>query len=221
MQADWYFDFVSPFSYLQWPQVRALHENGRVQITPRPFLFGALLDHLGSIGPAELPAKRRFTYRMASWQGQQLGRPLRFPPTHPFNPMPALRLCVAAGSGFDTIDAIFDWIWRDGHGADTVDALLPLAERLGVRDAATALASAEVKQTLRDHYDRAIAAQVFGVPSLVAGGEVFWGNDATPMFLAWLDNPQLFASPEMQRIDALPIGIQRAAIAARAAAKAP
>ncbi|MDB5969710.1 MAG: 2-hydroxychromene-2-carboxylate isomerase [Hydrocarboniphaga sp.] len=213
MQADWFFDFVSPFSYLQWPQIRAL--KGRVDISPRPILFGALLDHLGTVGPAEMPAKRRFTYRMALWQAQQAGRTLRFPPTHPFNPVPALRLCIAAGTTPEAITAIFDWIWLEGRVADSVEALLPLADKLGIADVAAALSAAPVKQSLRDNYDLAVARRVFGVPSIVVGDEVFWGNDATPLFMAWLKDPGVLQTEEMQRVVALPITAQRAAIGTR------
>jgi len=213
MQADWFFDFVSPFSYLQWPQIRAL--QGRVEVTPRPILFGALLDHLGTVGPAEMPAKRRFTYRMALWQAQQAGRTLRFPPTHPFNPVPALRLCIAAGNTPEAISAIFDWIWLDGRAADSVEALQPLAARLGISDIAAAVSAAPVKQALRDNYDLAISKQVFGVPGLTVGDEVFWGNDSTPMLMAWLDDPAVLQTPEMLRVIGLPITAQRAAAAPR------
>ena len=51
---------------------------------------------------------------------------------------------------------------------------------------------------------------MFGVPSIVAAGEVFWGNDATAMFEAWLEDPALFGGEEMRRVKALPEGVQRA-----------
>jgi hypothetical protein len=41
---------------------------------------------------------------------------LRFPPAHPFNPLAALRLCIAAGSDARATEAIFEWIWGQGRG---------------------------------------------------------------------------------------------------------
>ncbi len=208
MQTDWYFDFISPFSYLQWPQIRALQAS--ITIDPRPVLFGAILDHHGGIGPAEQPAKRRFTYRMAMWQAQQAGLPMRFPPTHPFNPILALRLCLAAGNTPQAITAIFDWIWGQGRAVDSPGAIAPLAMSLGIEDLA-ALSADAVKKALRENFDRAIAAQVFGVPSLVANTEVFWGNDATPLFRAWLQDRALFDNAEMRRAESIPNSAPRAA----------
>ena len=57
--------------------------------------------------------------------------------------------------------------------------------------------------------DEAIAAGVFGVPSFVADGNLFWGDDATNMFLNYLRDPLLFEDSEMLRISSLPMGITR------------
>ena len=55
----------------------------------------------------------------------------------------------------------------------------------------------------------ALAAGVFGVPTIVASGEIFWGQDATDMFLDWLKEPQRFAKGEFARIQELPFGAHR------------
>jgi len=94
LNAHWYFDFISPFSYLQLRKVREWHT--RLAITPVPIAFGAVLKAHGQLGPAEIPGKREFTYRFVQWQAEHAGTALRFPPAHPFNPLSALRLCIAA-----------------------------------------------------------------------------------------------------------------------------
>jgi 2-hydroxychromene-2-carboxylate isomerase len=88
--AEWYFDFVSPFSYLQCEQLPALEKKLRIHY--RPVLFAGLLKVHGHKGPAEIPAKRRFTYRYPSGEARALGVPFKFPAVHPFNPLPLLRL---------------------------------------------------------------------------------------------------------------------------------
>lgn len=205
---DWYFDFISPFAYLQWPKVQALMETHAV--TPRPILFAGLLDRLQHKGPAEIPAKRRFTYRHVLWRARQAGRPLVFPPAHPFNPLPALRLCVAAGATPAAIDAIFDWLWARGRAADSAEAIAPLAASLGIADPAAALSAPEVKAALRAHFEAAVAAEVFGVPTLAVDGELFWGDDAFDFALAAIADPGLLRSEAFARLDALPVGASRA-----------
>lgn len=204
---EWYFDFISPFACLQWPRIRELAAQRHVQL--RPILFAGLLDRHGHKGPAEIPAKRCFTYRQVWWRAQQYGRTLRFPPAHPFNPLAALRLAIAAGSTPDAIDAIFDWIWRDGRAGDSAAALAEVGSTLGIDDVAAAIAQPAVKATLKDNFDAAVEAGVFGVPTLAIAGQLFWGDDATEFALAALDDPALLDDPELQRLDALPMAASR------------
>jgi len=208
MTAHWYFDFISPFSYLQLAQIRAWRE--RLEITPMPIAFGAVLAHNGNLGPAEIPGRREFTYRFVQWQAETAGIPLRFPPTHPFNPLAALRLCIAAGASWESIEAIFNHLWRDGRcGADAAE-LAEVGRALGVDNVGSAINSAEVKSRLRANTDAAIATGVFGVPTLHIGDEIFWGNDASPMIEDWLAHPDRFKSEEYRRIANLPVGVKRA-----------
>ncbi|HBZ45901.1 MAG TPA: 2-hydroxychromene-2-carboxylate isomerase, partial [Stenotrophomonas sp.] len=179
------------------------------RITPVPIALGAVLHHLGNLGPAEIPAKRRFTYRQVLWQAHQQGVPLRFPPGHPFNPLAALRLCLAADATPASVDILFNWIWRDGRAADTPQALALPAAMLDVGDVVAAVSAPSVKEQLRQNTEAAIAAGVFGVPTLSIDGELFWGNESHALMAAVLADPGLLQQPEWQRIDTLPVAVER------------
>ena len=207
MQADWYFDFISPYSYLQLPNVRRWRE--RIEITPIPIAFGAVLKHHGTLGPAEVPGKREFMYRFIAWQAEHDGIALRFPPAHPFNPLTALRLCIAAGSTWDSVETIFAHIWREGNSAVTAADLNDVAESLGIDNVENATNAATVKTQLRTNTDGALAVGVYGVPTLRIDGEMFWGNDASAMVDQYLDDPTRFETEEFRRIAALPSGVER------------
>jgi 2-hydroxychromene-2-carboxylate isomerase len=206
-KALWYFDFVSPFCYLQLKQIERLRVV--LPITPVPILLGAVLSHHGNIGPAEIPGKRLHTYRMVQWQAKRSGIALRFPPAHPFNPISALRLSIALDNRWEAIRAIFEHLWRDGKTGDSTSTLAEVAARFDCTDIATAIDAASVKAALRTNTETAIAAGVFGVPTMAIGDTLFWGNDATAMLEDFLINPQLFDSEEMRRIETLPVGIER------------
>ena len=201
----WYFDVISPFAYLQWPRVKALALARDVELAP--VLLAAILSARGQKGPAEIAGKREFTYRHVLWRARQMDVPLRFPPAHPFNPVAALRLCITADSRVDAIDSVFDWIWTQGRAGDSVEALAPLLQRLGI-DADT-LASDAVKEALHSSTDSALHAGVFGVPTLQVGEALFWGNDAHDFALAVLDDPTLLDEGEMRRIASLPVAASR------------
>ncbi|WP_028916637.1 DsbA family protein [Pseudoxanthomonas sp. J35] len=206
-QADWYFDFVSPFSYLHWRKMRPLVNAGRVR--PVPIVFGAVLAALGQRSPAEIPKKRDFIYRQALWQARREGVPMRFPPQHPFNPLPALRLCVAAGTTMAAIDALFDAVWCDGRMLDAAEALAGIAASLGIDDAAAAIADPAVKDRLRANTDQALAAGVFGVPTLAVDGDLFRGNESHDLMLAVLDDPGLLERGPLAGVGLIPVGIER------------
>jgi len=201
----WYFDFVSPYSYIAF---KRLHELPRdVEVKLKPVLFAALLNHFGQKGPAELPTKRRFAYRWCTWWAQSLGIPFRFPAAHPFNPLHHLRLAIAAGATPQNVGRIFDALWTTGAEASNPGAFKALALALGVDDAR--LAATEVKDALRKNTEDAIARGVFGVPTYEVEGELFWGADSIGFLNAFLADPAVLNNEEMRRADGLPVGAAR------------
>jgi 2-hydroxychromene-2-carboxylate isomerase len=205
--ADWYFDFVSPFSYLQCEQLPALET--RLRIHYRPVLFAGLLKAYGHKGPAEIPAKRRFTYRFLVWQARKLGVPFKFPAVHPFNPLPLLRLAIAADCDPEAVRRIFRFVWRDGRMGDLPIEWAELMAQLQLPDADARIASPDVKDALRRNTDEALARGVFGVPTLAIGDELFWGVDATEMAADYIAAGYRYSDPEMERVANLPIGAER------------
>ena len=166
-----------------------------------------LLDHLENIGPAEIAPKRAWTFRWCTWWASHLGIPFRMPAAHPFNPLPYLRLSIAAGTSFDAVSKIFDAIWTTGVDPADEHAFAELARSLNVEPAR--LADREVKDALRTQTEQAIALGVFGVPSLIIGQELFWGADAMDFVDAWLADPGIVMTPEMLRATTVPVGISR------------
>lgn len=205
--ADWYFDFISPFAYLQSERLAAL--TPRLSIRCKPVLFAGLLAAHGHKGPAEIPGKRAFTYRFVVWQAKRLGIPLKFPHEHPFNPLALLRLAIACDSDFAAVQRIFRFVWRDGRLPDLPIEWAELAHDLGVPDAELRIARPEVKDELRRNTDEAIARGVFGVPTLAIGEALFWGADATEMAQEYVAAGCRFTDPEYARVATLPEGVQR------------
>jgi 2-hydroxychromene-2-carboxylate isomerase len=205
--ADWYFDFVSPFSYLQCEQLPALET--KINIRYRPILFAALLNANGTKGPAEIAAKRTFTYRFVVWQAKQLGIPLKFPPAHPFDPLSLLRLAIAADCRPEVIRKIFRFVWRDGRLGDLPIEWAELMAQLDLPDADSHARSTECKEALRRATEEALERGIFGVPTLAIGNELFWGSDATAMAADYVAQGCRYSDPDMARVANLPIGAAR------------
>jgi 2-hydroxychromene-2-carboxylate isomerase len=203
----WYFDYVSPFAYLQ---SAALDRFERLaEIEPKPVLFAALLNHCGQKGPAEIPSKKVHTFRQVVWLADRHRIPLKLPAAHPFNPLPLLRLSIALGSDADVVRSLFRYIWAEGHLPTDGQAWAKLCAGLGVDEPDAEIARADVKETLRRNTEEAIALGVFGVPTLAVGDRLFWGFDMTDAAVAYLRDDRIYASAQMRRAAELPDGIHR------------
>jgi len=207
MKIHWAFDLISPFAYLGLKQMPQLPSGIDVELVPT--LFGVVLNHHGQMGPAEIGPKRRFTYRFVVWRARQMGVPFKMPPTHPFNCLSAMRLVVAAGSHRRAVETAFDFVFGQGRDVTDPAVLEELAQALGLEDVKAALNDPAVKRSLRESTDWAIQRGVFGVPTYIAGNELFWGQDAFGMLVDYLRDPQGFDDDEMRRIESLPVGVTR------------
>ncbi len=200
--AIWYFDFISPFAYIGLHRLKELPAD--LSIEYRPVLFAGILNHWGQKGPAELPTKRRYTYRWSHWWAHSLGIPLRYPAAHPFNPLHHLRLAIACGSRPEAIRTIFDDIWTTGADASDPERFSALSKKLGVTDQ-----DPKAKDILRSNTETAIARGVFGVPTFEVDGELFWGADSMEFLKAFLKDSSAVNNREMQRLDNLPVAAAR------------
>lgn len=201
----WYFDFISPFAYLQWQLLQRQSIDFTLQ--PIPTLFAGLLAHWDNKGPVEILPKRQWTYEHCLWIAHRHGIPMRLPAQHPFNPLPLLRLCIAKKNDRAVVDRLFRYVWQEGHLPSDDHAWQALLKELQITQ--TEIETTEVKDTLRRHGDLAIAANVFGVPTAVVNQQCFWGVDATDMLIAYLQQDAFFSTAAFQDAQNLPVGIQR------------
>jgi 2-hydroxychromene-2-carboxylate isomerase len=153
-----------------------------------PVLFAGMLQAHGNKGPAEIEAKRAYTFRDVMRQAARQG--LRFvgPPGHPFNPLTALRMCLAIDSQPDRRRfalGLFSACWERGEDISDAQVLVRLARECDL-DGEALLAAAgrvEIKQQLAAHTERAIVDGVFGVPTFRYRDELFWGGDRVDALL--------------------------------------
>lgn len=181
-----YFDFLSPYAYLAWTQIHALAERNHRSVEPVPVLLAALLGANGQKGPAEIPNKRIYVFKDTVRSAAVLGVPFGLPPSHPFNPLVALRVASAPmehGQRIRLIDRLFSAVWGGGGpGVQDAQVVAKIATEVGLDGEAMVLATGheESKARLKAQTDRALAEGTFGVPTMIADGELFWGLDSFP-----------------------------------------
>ena len=210
-----YFDFISPYAWLAFKALPKSLEGISQRVHYHPVVFGAMLKHLGQLGPAEIPGKRDWTYRQVMWLAKQQGTDLQMPASHPFNSLALLRLAVAASDNGEpnryVVESIFKHVWCTGLEASDAERFAALQSHL-FSQANVSLKdpqSVEVKQLLQQQTQEAIDLGLFGVPSMVVNGQVFWGQDALPMLRAYLQGDAWFESADWLDVGKLPVGIRR------------
>ncbi len=205
-----YFDFISPYAYLAFERLPLALQGLSYQVTYKPVLFAGMLNYYGQLGPAEIAPKRTWTYRQMQWLARENAVPLHAPASHPFNPISLLRLALACGADGAcnryVTETIFRHVWASGQEAGDPARLAALTAQLKPQ---RAMNDDTVKLQLKANTDAAIAAGVFGVPSMQVDDDVLWGLDALPMLRQRLMDDPWFSQSDWHNASGLPVGTRR------------
>ncbi len=176
-----FFDYLSHNAYLAWHRAPELAARHKLTLTPVPVVFGALLSHYRQVGPAELPAKSLWMLRNVLRKALMHGIPIAPPASHPFNPLLPLRVTCAVEEPRRAAlaDRLFRATWAEGRTVSEPDTVRALLGEGGLPPVALLAAAATEPGTprLRENTEQALALGIFGVPTLRARGELFWGFD--------------------------------------------
>jgi 2-hydroxychromene-2-carboxylate isomerase len=187
-----YLDYISNNAYLAWEELPKLAAKHGATYEPVPVLFAGLLEAHGQLGPAEVPAKRRWMGFNTLRKARLLGLPLDRPAHHPFNPLLALRassIAEPAEKRDALVTALMRAVWTRRLHVSEPAVVAALADEVGLDGAALVARASEpdAKARLRKQTDDAIAAGVFGVPTMIVGAptlgvgeQLFWGYDDFP-----------------------------------------
>ena len=190
-----FFDPVSPYAWLASDALEHIEAAG-AQIAFQPVLFAALLNAHGNIGPAEVPAKRAYIFRDVMREAARAGLRFKGPPGHPFNPLQALRMCLALTSPDERrrfAMALMSACWELGEDVSDPAVLLKVAAKCGLDGLALQAAAQQpaIKMQLQAATENAIATGVFGVPTFKAVAELFWGGDRIDALIEYLHGKRI------------------------------
>ena len=190
--AEFWYEFASSYSYPAALRVATLAEERRVRLVWRPFLLGPIFAAQGwRDSPFNIyPAKGRYMWRDLERICGKLGLPLRRPSRFPRNGLLAARVAlVGAGTPWQArfVRAVYHANFADDRDIADVAVVRDLVAQAGADAAAVLEAgqSPESKDRLRRQTEEAIGLGIFGAPTFVSRGELFWGNDRLDDALAW------------------------------------
>ena len=185
---EFYYDLVSPYSYLAHREVARICDEHGAELLLRPMLLGAVHNAVGLQAPIETEAKARYQARDIRRWAEHYGLPMDFPEPFPFRTLKTMRAAMFLKE-WRALEAFtreaFALYWEEGgapKGLEEADEDGPVSEaarRAGADpDEVLAGASApEAKEALKRATGEAVGRGVFAAPMFFVGDEMFWGND--------------------------------------------
>jgi len=193
---DFYFDFLSPFAYLASYRLREIAEKHQRSVNYFPLDLAAAKLAIGNTGPTnrELPVKLKYlTDDLKRW-AHRYGLPLRGAKNHNSRPLNiGTFFAKDRAQCADYVTVAYQRTWGDGGAPDDEDFLKNIAADFGWNSAEFVdfIASQEASNRYEASTSNAIRRGVFGVPTMMVGDSMWWGNDRLFLLDEYLSEPAL------------------------------
>ena len=179
---DFYFDFISPYSFLAHKEIIKIEKKNSVKIKYKPILLGGLHNLHGIKAPAFIPAKAKHMVRDCKLIAEKNKIKFKFNSYFPIRSLNLMRgVLVAEEDNYKSyyVDSIFNSIWQDGLNMNDENIIQKVLKNLNVNPKTFLLrsASSSIKDSLRKKTNEAYEKGIFGAPSFVANNKIFWGQD--------------------------------------------
>ena len=192
---EYYFDFLSPYSYLSWQWIKENKQRlleKKIEVYFKPVILSSIIGHFETKGPAQIETKRNYLFKDCLRFSKLKKIPFTTPKKLPFNSLYALRSSLVENVGerqFEIIDLFFKKGWAEGQDIGDPENLIKFLVEEGFpgEEILDKVNSKEMRKALKVNVKEALSRGVFGVPSFVVGDELFWGNDSIPYMESFLE----------------------------------
>ena len=179
---DFYFDFISPYSFLAHKEIRKIEKKNSIKIKYKPILLGGLHNLHGIKAPAFIPAKAKHMIRDCKLIAEKNAIRFKFNSYFPIRSLNLMRgVLVAEEDNFKSyyIDSIFNAIWQDGLNMNDEIIIQRVLKNLNINPKTFLLrvTSSSIKDSLRKKTSEAFEKSIFGAPTFVSNNKIFWGQD--------------------------------------------
>ncbi len=179
---DFYFDFISPYSFLAHKEIIKIEKRNSIKIRYKPILLGGLHNLHGIKAPAFIPAKAKHMIRDCKLIAEKNTIKFKFNSYFPIRSLNLMRgVIVAEEDNLKSyyIDNIFNAIWQDGLNMNDENIVQKILKNMNINPKTFFLriASSSVKDSLRYKTNEAYEKGIFGAPSFVSNNKIFWGQD--------------------------------------------
>ena len=179
---DFYFDFISPYSFLAHKEIRKIKIKAKIKIRYKPILLGGLHNLHGIKAPAFIPAKAKHMIKDCKLIAERNNVKFKFNSYFPIKSLNLMRgVLVAEEDNIKDyyIDNIFNTVWQDGLNMNDETLIQKVLKNLNVNPKTFSLraTSSLIKDSLRKKTNEAYEKGIFGAPTFVSNNKIFWGQD--------------------------------------------
>ena len=178
---DFYFDFISPYSYLSLERLKLLKKNNDIVINYKPILLGGLHKLGGITPPAFNNRKLKNMKNDCELIAKKNNIKFYWNSKFPINSLYIMRgyLVIKEKDKENYFDNCFNAYWRDNIDISNENNVEMILEKTGIikNEFFEKINQIEIKNKLKEFTDKAFEKDVFGAPTFIVNNKIFWGQD--------------------------------------------
>ena len=178
---DFYFDFISPYSFLAHKRIRKIENEEKIKFIYKPILLGGLHNLIGITAPAFINPKAKFMVRDCKMVAKKFDIKFKFNSKFPINSLNLLRglLSINSDKKKTYINNFFDAYWQDGLNLNEEKIIITILRKCKIKQAdfRKEINNQKIKNKLKKLTQDAFKKDIFGAPTFVVNKKIFWGQD--------------------------------------------
>ena len=178
---DFYFDFISPYSFLAFKKLNLLNRDNKININYKPILLGGLHKLGGITAPAFNVRKMKNMKNDCVLVANKNDIKFQWNTKFPINTLTLMRgyIAIDEESKNNFFDICFDYYWKDNvdiSDKKILSKILELSE-LDEKEFFLKTQDEKIKDELKKLTNDAFQKDIFGAPTFVVNNKIFWGQD--------------------------------------------
>tara|TARA_B110001452_G_scaffold38369_1_gene29321 strand:- start:2624 stop:3208 length:585 start_codon:yes stop_codon:yes gene_type:complete len=178
---DFYFDFISPYSYLAHKKIELIKEKKNIDFNYKPVLVGGLHNLQGITAPAFVKHKLKHMISDCELIAKKNSSVFKWNSKFPLNSLNIMRGYVFVNDEIKSLylNVMFDAYWKDNIDISNEETLIILLEKCNIEKKIflEGIKNQKIKDKLKLFTQKAYDKEIFGVPTFLVDNKVFWGQD--------------------------------------------
>ncbi len=178
---DFYFDFISPYSFLAHKRIRKIEKTESIKFSYKPILLGGLHNLIGITAPAFINSKAKFMFRDCKMVSRKFNIKFKFNPLFPINSLNLMRGLLSVNNRLKNtyIDLFFDAYWQDALNLNDEKIIFNILKKIKINKSnfLKNTKDQKIKDKLKQLTQNAYKKDIFGAPTFVVNKKIFWGQD--------------------------------------------